>query len=76
MANFMWLSPQFTIRHPGESRDPLNSFRAGSAAGVAQVYWVPAFAGMTSRNGEAKTPIRRFAPPSARFAGEGGEATP
>jgi hypothetical protein len=34
-------------RHPGESRDPLNSINAGSAAQIALIQWVPAFAGMT-----------------------------
>jgi hypothetical protein len=34
-------------RHPGESRDPLNSLNASSAAQMSLIQWVPAFAGMT-----------------------------
>ena len=35
------------IRHPGENRDPLNSFHASSTAQISLVQWIPAFAGMT-----------------------------
>jgi hypothetical protein len=34
-------------RHPGESRDPVNSFSAISAAQIALIQWAPAFAGAT-----------------------------
>jgi hypothetical protein len=36
-------------RHPGESRDPLNSFSAISAAQIALIEWAPAFAGVTGK---------------------------
>src|SRR5439155_21632439 len=35
------------IRHPGESRDPLNTRKAGGAARVEIIKWVPTFVGMT-----------------------------
>ena len=35
------------IRHPGESRDPLNSFHTPGTTQIALIQWVPAFAGMT-----------------------------
>jgi hypothetical protein len=34
-------------RHPGESREPLNSFRAISTARIEFIQWIPVFAGMT-----------------------------
>ena len=39
---------QSKIRHPGESRDPLNLVHASSAAQIVLIQWVPAFAGMTN----------------------------
>jgi hypothetical protein len=45
----MKLSHSLSIRHPGESRDPLNKGNLASAARVERIYWVPAFAGMTER---------------------------
>jgi hypothetical protein len=41
----MWSDHTFN-RHPGESRDPLNSARAGSAARTALIQWTPACAGV------------------------------
>jgi hypothetical protein len=35
-----------TIRHPGESRDPLNSSRVTSAARAELIQWIPTYAGM------------------------------
>jgi hypothetical protein len=34
-------------RHPGESRDPLDSRNAGSAVRAEGLLWIPAFAGTT-----------------------------
>jgi hypothetical protein len=35
-----------TIRHQGESREPLNSSRVTSAARAELIQWIPAYAGM------------------------------
>jgi hypothetical protein len=44
----MMMSPMQTLsRHPGERRDPLNKRLAGSADRAEEIYWAPAFAGVT-----------------------------
>jgi hypothetical protein len=40
------LEAEKIFRHPGESRDPLNSFHASSAAQFALIQWVPTFVGV------------------------------
>jgi len=44
-SNF--ISALLTIRHPGESRGPINSFHPISVSRVVLIQGIPAFAGMT-----------------------------
>src|SRR5689334_7238454 len=48
-----WLcvSHAHSVRHPGESRDPLNTCSTGGTASAETIHWIPAFAGMTGGGG-------------------------
>jgi hypothetical protein len=48
LADNMQISALTIFRHPGESRDPLNSRHAGCAAQISLIQGGPAFAGMTN----------------------------
>jgi hypothetical protein len=48
----MKFSCSLSIRHPGESWDPLNKRSAGSIQ-IERILWIPAFAGMTKVEGAA-----------------------